>query len=84
MPEMLTVEPTLPLEGLRVMADVTVNVVCAVAPEVSVAKIVCGPAALGGTVNIADQVPSAATVGAVGVVGTGVPANETFTVLVGT
>ena len=85
-PEIVTDDPTLLLGGLGAPNEdvlVTVYVVCAVTPEVSVAKIVFAPSALGGTVNVADQLPLVATVGAAGLVVTGVPANETFTVSVG-
>jgi hypothetical protein len=52
-PDTVTVEPTLPLVGLRVMAEVTVNVAESVLALASVIVTVLAPVVEAGTVNVA-------------------------------
>jgi hypothetical protein len=82
----VTVEPTFPLVGLRVMAGVTLNVAEAELELASVAVTVLAPAIEpvvepAGTVNVALNEPMPSVVTVVGVVAIAEPANVTVTVL---
>jgi hypothetical protein len=76
------VSPTLPLVGDTVSFAFTVKVVEAEAAPVSVATIVRTPLVLAGTVNVADQEPSDATVGLAGLIVRALPPKVALTVLV--